>query len=120
MKKEPRKISVSIGADGNIEVLKGFRYLWEGAVIGIPSGFISDLASVPRILRPFIGKTELGALGPILHDALYRSGGRGGLFSRAEADRIFLVAMGEQGVGWLRRWVAYVAVRLFAWGAWQG
>jgi len=114
------KVSVNIRADGNIEVLEGFVFVWGGdRAIAIAEGFVSDLASVPRILRPFIGKTELGSLAPILHDKLYRSGGEGGLFSRAEADQIFLRVMGEQGVGRLRRWVAFVAVRLFAWAAWK-
>ncbi len=76
--------------------------------ITVPAGFSSDLASIPRLARPLIGVLERHAPAAVVHDWLYLRGG----VSRRAADRIFLTAMATMGVGRLRRWVMYAAVRL--------
>lgn len=86
-----------------------------GAVIRVPSGFVTDLASIPRffwnILPPF-GKYTSAA---ILHDWLYRRH----LGTRAQADAYLLEGMSACGVGCLPRWTIYLAVRSFGWSAWR-
>lgn len=84
----------------------------------IPEGFTFDLASIPRLLWPLIGPFELSIEAPLLHDYLYRRGGLG-IFSRADADRMFLDLMKSEGIARWRRWAAWLAVRLFGWTGWR-
>lgn len=103
------------------------------AAIVIPGGFETDLSSVPRPLWNIAAPFELSIGGAITHDWLYRHGGNATIehagtppvpgtwtFTRPEADRFFLDFMQEEGVSWLKRQVAYRAVRLFGGSSWQG
>lgn len=79
----------------------------------IYTGFKTDLASVPRILRwliPVEGKHKYAAL---LHDYLYREIVSNGGMPRKEADDIFMAAMKSDGVSAAKRYTIYFAVRLF-------
>jgi len=84
--------------------------------IEVPVGFITDLASVPRvfwsILPPF-GRYDGAA---IVHDYLYSIQ----IFTRSRSDAILLEAMKSEGVGWLTRWTIYLGVRVGGWVAWKG
>jgi len=75
----------------------------------VPSGFVTDLASIPRIFRFLIVKNGRHRAAAIVHDYLVRLELA---FSRRTADRIFLEAMKVSGVPKLRRWLMYKAVRL--------
>ena len=88
----------------------------------VPPGTLTDLASVPRVLRnvPFLDTTGRSRRGAVLHDFLYR----GGVFrcgrrpTRGEADRILFRALRADGCS---RWVAgvfYAGVRVGGWAAW--
>lgn len=87
----------------------------------IPRGFVSDLASVPWFadgLFPSFGPYVPAA---IPHDYLYRLGGKlpdGRVFTRAQADRLFLDIMAELGVPWWKRSVMYRAVRIGGTSGW--
>jgi len=100
----------------------------DGAVIHVPAGFRTDLASIPRCLWwiPGYAPMELGSEGPIAHDWLYRHGGvarspagRPRWFNRRQVDLIFRTLMVEAGVGRVRRTVAWLAVRGFGWLCWK-
>lgn len=97
---------------------RSFRYTSPTVMLTVPAGFITDGASVPRafwnILAPFGDYFEAA----VIHDYLYSPHNR--FKTRAEADRIFLEAMGHVGVGWLTRRTIYRAVRLFGWTAFKG
>ena len=102
-----------------LQLTERFRYLsTEHGKIEIPAGFITDGASVPRIfwnvLSPF--GDYFGAA--IVHDFLYTPGNR--WFDRATVDRIFLAAMEDAGVPFIRRRVIYRAVRLGGWRSFRG
>ncbi len=102
--------------------------------ITVPSGFPTDLASIPRIgwfLLPPDGPWVKAA---IIHDFLYTTAGtgkwgrwetrppalgRGTPYSRLEADRIMLEAMENRGVGWFPRTVIYWALRVGGGHAWE-
>jgi len=93
----------------------------------IPRGFRWDLASVPRAVWWLISPNDLGLVGPLVHDWLYRCGGVVPAphcepprhFSRAAADELLRELMARDGVaGWRRRF-AYRAVRLFGGGSWR-
>lgn len=81
--------------------------LWPELII-VPEGFITDLASIPRIFRFLIIKNGRHRAAAIVHDYLCRLGM---LFDRVLADKIFLEAMKLKKVPKLRRWAMYAAVR---------
>ena len=109
---------------------------WTASVNGhqvtIPEGFVFDLASIPRFLWwvPGLAPFELAVNGPLVHDWLYRSGGRPAPgttdpapvtpFSRAQVDGWFRDLMATAGVPRIRRTLAWLAVRTFGWAAWRG
>jgi hypothetical protein len=105
----------------------GYAYNDEAHVITVPEGFMFDLSSVPRPLWWLIAPFELSVSAPLLHDFLYRSGGkpRAGsvepprTYTRLDADRMFRRIMEAEGVAAWRRTLGYAAVRLFGGGAWR-
>lgn len=108
--------------DGRRQLLEPFTYYSDasgGRVdYTVPAGFVSDGASIPRILWPLIGSPW--GPGPhgkaaVLHDWLYATAP----VSRARADRLFLEALEVLGIGWLKRWTLYTGVRSGGWVAWN-
>ncbi len=96
-------------------------------LISIPAGFEFDLASIPRAIWWLAAPFELSIAAPLLHDYLYRYGGKppkGVItppreYTRKEADLLFREVMKEEGVAAWRRVPAYHAVRWFAVGGWR-
>lgn len=87
-----------------------FRPDLVGAII-VPSGFETDLASVPRFLRDrkafdVNGRSRRPA---ILHDYLYATGMGGKDF----ADDLFREALLGEGLGEVNAWAFYKAVAWF-------
>ncbi len=77
----------------------------------VPQGFITDFASVPRVLWslcPSYGKYTKAA---VIHDYLYNSK----ILRRKDADGMFRRIMGELGVGAFKRYTMWAAVRMFGW-----
>jgi Protein of unknown function (DUF1353) len=104
-----------------------YTYHDDGTAITVPAGFEFDLSSVPRPFWSLIAPFELSIVAPLLHDFLYRHGGKppAGIdppraYSRAEADRLFRHIMEAEAVPTWRRVLAYAAVRAFGRGAWRG
>lgn len=98
--------------------------------ITVPKGFVTDLASIPRwgwIVLPPDGPWVKGA---VIHDFLYATRGAGtwkthpsgntrtGPYTRREADWILRDALGNRGVGVLRRNLIWAAVRIGGGGGW--
>lgn len=81
-------------------------------VIRVPAGFVTDLASVPRILWWLLPPHGRYAKAAIVHDYLYEHA----IGSKAYADKVFLEGMQVLGVGRTRRTLMYWAVRLFGRG----
>lgn len=93
-----------------------------GVWVLLPEGFETDLASVPRILTPFIQRDELGRSAPVVHDALYQWSGRvtaGVRATRRQVDALFRLLMRLEDVPAWRRTVAWLAVRLAGWACWR-
>lgn len=86
-----------------------------GRTYGIPAGFITDLASIPAILRPLFNPNDDGRKAAVLHDSRYciKHG------TRKDADDLFLEALERCGVGFLRRWAMYAGVRAGGWVYWN-
>lgn len=104
------------------ELLRPFRCLWSGGWLEVPAGFINDLSSIPQAFQsaiPVVGPQNLPS---VVHDYLYALQGRlpGRVFSRAEADALFLAGLEAAGVGWLKRRAMHSAVRVGGWVAWRG
>lgn len=115
-------------------IVEPFEYLvgseQSGESIWVPMGFITDFASIPRPLWSIIGgPTGKYGKAAVVHDYLYRTGGRiphavaadGSvtyrIYTKTQADAIFYEAMNVLGVGRFQRWVMYQAVRVFGRGA---
>lgn len=89
----------------------------EGIDITVPSNFITDGASIPKICwsligSPFTGKYKRAAL---VHDWLYYTFET----TRIYADKIFLEIMEERDVPFLKRHAMYRAVRTAGWIPWN-
>ena len=103
-----------------------YTYHDNGTAITVPAGFEFDLSSVPRPFWSLIAPFELSIVAPLMHDFLYRHGGKppAGIdppraYTRAEADRMFLEIMEAESVPTWRRVVAYAATRVFGGHAWR-
>lgn len=86
-------------------------------VIRVPAGFITDFASVPRLLWRVLPPTGAYGKAAVIHDYLYRTPG---IATKAEADNVFLEAMEALGVGWWTRYVMYEGVRAFGGSSYKG
>ena len=97
-----------------------YAYQDGGHEITIPEGFKFDLSSIPRPLWWIVAPFELSISAPLVHDFLYRNGGKvpSKTYTKKEADLLFRRMMAEEGVSAWRRGAAYQAVRLF--GRWNG
>lgn len=96
--------------DDEWEVIDPLTYMIGHHVITVPRGFVTDGATIPffawsHIGHPLAPKFVKAA---ILHDYLYESK----VVSRKEADRLFRMILKEEGVGMLKRWTMWSAVRL--------
>ncbi|EAU9419174.1 DUF1353 domain-containing protein [Salmonella enterica] len=81
-------------------------------VISVPAGFITDLATIPRIFWTLLPPDGKYAKAAIIHDYLYANA----LRTKMEADLIFLDGMTVLGVPRWKRTVMYLAVRWFGRG----
>ncbi|MFW9821364.1 MAG: DUF1353 domain-containing protein [Candidatus Thorarchaeota archaeon] len=79
--------------------------------INIPTGFITDFASVPRLFWNIIPPWGKYGKAAIVHDYIYKKL----LFTRAYCDKLFLLIMKELKVPLWKRLTMYRAVRLGGW-----
>ena len=85
--------------------------------IAIPSGFVTDFASIPRILCPVLPPTGRYGKAAVVHDFLYRTPH---IATRAEADQVLVEAMVDLGVGRFTRWLIYAGVRVGGAASYRG
>ena len=83
----------------------------------VPEGFVSDGASIPRLLWTLLGHpwAEPHGRAAVLHDWLYATG----LVTRARADALFLESLQALEVGRVKRWTLCAGVRAGGWLAWR-
>lgn len=82
--------------------------------VTVPAGFVTDLASVPRLFWDILPPFGTYTRATVVHDYLYRTQ----LLPRDKADRILLQAMVACGTGLLARTIIYWNVRWFGEAAW--
>lgn len=98
--------------------------------IVVPAGFVTDLASIPRLVWSIYPPDGPWVKAAIVHDFLYDTQGDGrwwrtsGVerqepYRRSEADQILLEGMADRGIGWLERHAIWLSVRLGGRGGWQ-
>lgn len=90
----------------------------DGRVFEVPTGFLSDGASVPRLI-PGLVRLAFGGFidtlsAAILHDWLYQTG----RVPRGDADALFWEALREDGEGAAGAWTMWAGVRLGGWWPW--
>jgi hypothetical protein len=87
-----------------------------GETIVVPKGFITDYASIPQFLWSF-GLSPHGqySRAAVLHDYLYWSQG----CTRAQSDRLLVIAMKESEVGSFDESAIYQGVDKFGASAWH-
>lgn len=91
-------------------------------VIGVPKGTVTDLASIPRMLRWFVSNDDRRIIRPaIVHDWLYsRLGEMTDLtFSRSQVDLLFYEMLRVEGIGWVKARLMWLAVRAGGWALWK-
>jgi len=60
--------------DGNFILEQKMKYLIDDEIIEIPSGFVTDLASIPRQVWLVVSKYDYGvAEASVLHDYMYKN-----------------------------------------------
>lgn len=84
----------------------------DGDIYIVPAGMITDLASIPKLLRPAIDRNGLSRPAAVLHDYLYLIGS----LSRKQADELFLEALLSCGVSSFVAKGMYWSVRAFGGG----
>jgi len=104
--------SFDVGESGQWIIEPGERLVYRSEIwpdlIIVPSGFVTDFASIPRIFLPIHPKDGKHRLAAVVHDYLCRLD----WFDRKLADRIFYEAMTLLEVKWWRRVSFYIAVRI--------
>jgi len=85
-----------------------------GVSVEVLGGFVTDFASIPRLLWSLAPPHGTYTRAAIVHDYLYWVQD----CTRGEADAILLDAMEESDVWAPLRYAIYLGVRLFGWNAW--
>ncbi len=99
-----------VGQKRQVKLLESLAITWDSGILKIPIGFIHDGPSIPSRLRGIVFYTHRLLRPSIVHDYLYWHGAKLG-WTRKEADRLFLEALKVEGVGRIRRYAMWVAVR---------
>jgi len=77
-------------------------------VITVPAGFVTDLASIPRLPFVYILLAKISDMPGVVHDSLYSTGA----IPRALADKVLREACLLIGVSAWKVWLIYQCVRL--------
>jgi hypothetical protein len=91
-----------------------FTAWFEGGRVEVPKGFMSDYASVPRLLWRIL-PPHMHPKASILHDFLYSVEWRG---SRADCDALFRAALLADDASKGAAWAYYIGVRIGGWATW--
>ncbi len=87
-------------------------------IITVPVGFITDLASVPKILWSILPPHGKWAKAAIIHDYLYSV--HNNFKTRTQSDKVFLEGMKVLEVPYIKRILMYLAVRLCGSSSFKG
>lgn len=110
------------------EVVKDFKFELSGNKYVIPKGFIFDGASIPKYFAMWLSPVGVLLIGGLVHDYLYRYAlllrqdkkTASGDFHQKDCDKIFRDINIEINGFFVLNYVAYFALRLGGWLAWNG
>ncbi|WP_070627041.1 DUF1353 domain-containing protein, partial [Fusobacterium sp. HMSC064B12] len=109
---ELTKLLVKDLMNGKFELFSDYMYRTREYLIKVPKGFVTDYASIPKLLRGIVLPYGKHSGASVVHDWLYSSNCNLGL-SREKSDKIFLEILKEEKVSFLLRILMYFAVRKF-------
>ena len=110
------------------EIVKDYHFTIRGEEYIIPKGFVFDGASVPKFLASFLSPVGVLLIGGLVHDYAYKytvllkKGGKETTepMTQKEADIIFRDINIEQNGFHLMNYLAYWALRIGGFVAWNG
>ena len=91
------------------QLLAPFTVNANGGRVTVPTGFVTDFASVPRLPFAFMLFAHIGHRGAVVHDYLYQTAE----VPRLDADRIFRELLEAEGVSEWRAAAMFLGVRAF-------
>lgn len=95
----------------NWKLINDFSYIdRDDGEILVPSGFITDFASIPKIFWSAFGAPSNYAPSATIHDYICRNK----IFDRKKCDKIFYRAMIDSYVNYITAVTFYSAVRLYS------
>jgi len=109
------------------EIAKDWHYKLDGVEYVIPKGFQFDGASIPKFLHTWLSPVGVLLMGGLVHDYAYKyetlkKKGKGtmGILTQKDADVIFRDINIEQNGFHFLNYLAYWALRLGGFVAWNG
>ena len=89
-----------------------YRLRTEGVriVVAVPKDFVSDAATIPRLLWPLFPPDGPYLRAAVIHDYLYSID-----CPRWLSDAVFRNVMRVDGVALWRRWLVFYSVRVLGW-----
>lgn len=107
----PSELRVAFTARGRVRLLEPLTWTDAHETLTVPAGFISDGVTSPAITWPFVGHPYSGSLlrAAVLHDweCVVRES------PSPAVHRRFWLALRASGVGRVRAWLLWAAVRAF-------
>lgn len=87
----------------------------EGITITVPTGFVTDFASVPQVIWSLIPPIGMIALPAVVHDWIYTNHPQ----TRKWADAVLYEGCRSQGMGRIQAFLIWSAVRIFGRPSWK-
>ena len=115
---EKSKLNLRLLSDGKAILTDDYVYEVNGYPIKVFKGFITDGASIPKVLQCIYNPYGKWIKGAVIHDYLYCKYNTTGI-NRKLADKIFKFIMLETDVNKNTANKFYKAVRLFGEMSWQ-
>lgn len=115
---EKSKLNLRLLSNGKAILLNDYIYDINGYEIKVFKGFITDGASIPKVLQCVYNPYGKWIKGAVIHDYLYSKHNDTGI-NRKLADKIFKFIMKETEVNKSTINKFYKAVRLFGEMSWQ-
>ncbi|HEX8691201.1 MAG TPA: DUF1353 domain-containing protein [Longimicrobium sp.] len=114
---EPMKLPSYIRfTDLQYALTKPFKFRFRGTphVVTVPSGFVTDFASIPAPFKPIFSR-DPHDLPAVIHDYLYWRQS----CKRDQADTLFRIGLRDMGISGLKADAMYRAVRIAGGSAWK-
>lgn len=105
--------------NGRFEIFSDYLYRTKEYFIRVPKGFVTDYASIPKLLRIVVLPYGKHSGASVVHDWLYSFQCNLNL-TRKEADKIFLEILKEEKINFFLRIFMYFAVRMFGRSRFRG